>query len=123
MNQEGYTPYCGNIDGCSMPRTHFNGNQFECRECKWVSSFPIDFICEYKHKWKVGESKMGKENKIRFSDGSQLTAAMSNVLASRLGGVAVKAMSPEQSVGDSIDRGLILRRLLEEAGFEVREIQ
>ena len=66
---------------------------------------------------------MGKENKIRFSDGSQLTAAMSNVLTSRLGGVAVKAMSPEQSVGDSIDRGLILRRLLEEAGFEVREIQ
>jgi hypothetical protein len=47
-----------------------------------------------------------------------LTAAMDNVLASKLGKVAVAAGDPKRTdVGDSIDRGLILRRLLEEAGF------
>lgn len=51
MEQEGYSPYCGNND-CFLrwPRTTFNGKQFECK-CGWKSQFPTDFICEYKHKW------------------------------------------------------------------------
>lgn len=46
-----------------------------------------------------------------------LTAAMDNTLAWKLGRICRQAASPEQSVGDPIDRGLILRRLLEEGGF------
>jgi hypothetical protein len=47
-----------------------------------------------------------------------LTCAMDNVFASVLGGVAREAGNPRHpKVGDSIDRGLILRRLLEEEGF------
>lgn len=61
---------------------------------------------------------------MKFSNGEILTSAMDNVLASRLGGVALNAGNPKRDgVGDSIDRGLILRRLLEEAGFEIRETQ
>jgi hypothetical protein len=48
-----------------------------------------------------------------------LNAAMDNVLAWKLGKVANEAMDPKQSVGDYIDRGLILLRLLNEAGFDV----
>jgi len=49
-----------------------------------------------------------------------LTAAMDNVLASKLGNIAIEAGNPKhEGVGDSIDRGLILRRLLEEAGFQL----
>jgi len=47
-----------------------------------------------------------------------LTAAMNNVLASKLGGIAREAGKHNPlGVGDSIDRGLILRRFLEEQGF------
>lgn len=48
MEQEGYSPYCGN-DKCGhvWPRTKFDGDQFRCR-CGWVSQFPDDFIAEYK---------------------------------------------------------------------------
>ena len=46
-----------------------------------------------------------------------LTGYMNNEDASSLGQVARETMSPKQSVGDSIDRGLILRRLLQEKGF------
>lgn len=49
-----------------------------------------------------------------------MTASMDNVYASRLGDCAREAMAPHQKVGDSIDRGLILLRLFNEAGFEVR---
>lgn len=49
-----------------------------------------------------------------------LTAAMDNVIASRLGQIATQAGKPDRKdVGDSIDRGLILRRLLEEAGYGI----
>ncbi len=51
MTREGYTPYCGNMEKCSMPRTFFNGKQFQCPYCGWVSSFPEDFIKRYKEKW------------------------------------------------------------------------
>lgn len=47
-----------------------------------------------------------------------LTAAMDNVLASKLGEIAAAAGDPKRTgIGDSIDRGLVLRRLLEEDGF------
>ena len=46
-----------------------------------------------------------------------LTDAMDNVLAWRLGEVAHKAVEAHSC--DLIDRGLILRRLLEESGFAV----
>lgn len=49
-----------------------------------------------------------------------LTAAMDNVLAWRLGEIARDAGSPSRTdVGDLIDRGLILRRLLEEQNFQI----
>ncbi len=49
-----------------------------------------------------------------------LESSMDNVLAWRLGEVARDAGNPERKdVGDLIDRGLILRRLLEEKGFRL----
>ena len=54
MNEKGYSPYCGNNvsryaeGGCSNPRTSFNGEQFVCHECGWISQFPADFIKRYK---------------------------------------------------------------------------
>lgn len=51
MNEKNYTPYCGSV-GCRVcPRTHFDGEQFFCKQCGWRSSFPADFIAEYKAKW------------------------------------------------------------------------
>jgi hypothetical protein len=50
----------------------------------------------------------------------EITPAMDNVLAWRLGEIARKAGTADNSVaGDPIDRGLILLRLLNEAGFEL----
>lgn len=55
--------------------------------------------------------------------GEPLTAAMDSVTASRLGQIALYAGHPSRKdVGDSIDRGLILRRLLEEKGFAICQI-
>jgi hypothetical protein len=49
-----------------------------------------------------------------------LTELMDNVLAWRLGEIASDAGDPQRKgVGDLIDRGLILRRLLEEKGFYI----
>jgi len=51
-------------------------------------------------------------------DVRELDAGMDNVLAYRLGKIASEAGNPNRhDVGDEIDRGLILRRLLEEKGF------
>lgn len=50
-----------------------------------------------------------------------LTALMPNTIAWRLGEVCMDAASLEQKVGDPIDRGLILLRLLNERGFDVVE--
>lgn len=50
-----------------------------------------------------------------------LTSLMDNVIASRLGDIAIKAGGRRSDVGDSIDRGLILLRLLKEGGFNVIE--
>jgi len=51
MIQENYTPYCGSVD-CryGMPRTVFNGKQFQCRS-GWQSSFDNSFILNYKSWW------------------------------------------------------------------------
>ena len=48
LTRPNYAPYCGNIN-CTrgIPRTRFNGNQFECG-CGWVSAFDDEFITEYK---------------------------------------------------------------------------
>lgn len=49
-----------------------------------------------------------------------LTAAMPNTVAWRLGEAAKQAGNPARvDVGDLIDRGLILLRLLNELGFDV----
>ena len=49
-----------------------------------------------------------------------LTAAMDNLLAYKLGKIAREAGNEKRTdVGDYIDRGLILRRLLEENGFSL----
>jgi hypothetical protein len=50
-----------------------------------------------------------------------LTALMPNTIAWRLGEVCMDVASPAQKVGDPIDRGLILLRLLNERGFDVVE--
>lgn len=52
MTQRGYTPYCGAMDTCrTMPRSFFNGKQFQCRACGWQSQFEAEFIEQYKAKW------------------------------------------------------------------------
>lgn len=49
-----------------------------------------------------------------------LTAWMDNVIAARLGKVALAAGARTDGMAESVDFGLRLRRLLEESGFEVR---
>jgi hypothetical protein len=48
LTQKGYTPYCGDSQ-CRfrMPRTAFNGKQFQCM-CGWQSAFEPAFIEDYK---------------------------------------------------------------------------
>ena len=58
MDNINYRPYCGNntprhlSTGCTNPRTEYRtiDSQFICPECKWISSFPEDFIKRYKIK-------------------------------------------------------------------------
>ncbi|WP_414609265.1 hypothetical protein [Stenotrophomonas pavanii] len=51
LNREGYTPYCGEVHcTAGMPRTTWDGEQFRCR-CGWRSSFPAEFIADYKAAW------------------------------------------------------------------------
>lgn len=50
--------------------------------------------------------------------GDILTSAMDNQLAWHLGDYARKAATSKEA-GDQIDRGLILLRLLNEAGFDI----
>lgn len=48
MKDPHYSPYCGDFDCVfGMPRTKWNGSQFECK-CGWVSRFPVIFIDTYK---------------------------------------------------------------------------
>jgi predicted RNA-binding Zn-ribbon protein involved in translation (DUF1610 family) len=53
LNTAGYSPYCGNSDCKTMPRTRFNGSQFVCPHCGWTSEFPAEFIKAYKKKWNL----------------------------------------------------------------------
>lgn len=53
MEQKGYTPYCGSDTCKTMPRTKFNGKQFECPHCEWQSQFPEEFIQQYTEQWKL----------------------------------------------------------------------
>lgn len=46
-----------------------------------------------------------------------LNASMDNVDAVKLGEIAVEVGTQKEGIGDGIDRGLILRRRLEEEGF------
>lgn len=61
-----YTPYCGSLrckPGISItrwPRTFFNGTQFECAKCGWVSKFPKSFIEKYKTKFKLNDNQIKK---------------------------------------------------------------
>jgi predicted RNA-binding Zn-ribbon protein involved in translation (DUF1610 family) len=48
MTIQGYSPYCGNYECKTSPRTKFNGDQFKCPRCGWVSMFPKEFIDKYK---------------------------------------------------------------------------
>ena len=43
-----YTPYCGGDNCRTMPRTFFNGKQFQCPDCGWQSLFEKEFIKAYK---------------------------------------------------------------------------
>lgn len=48
LSEPGYTPYCGGETCRVMPRTFFNGEQFQCPSCGWKSSFEPEFIEIYK---------------------------------------------------------------------------
>lgn len=50
----------------------------------------------------------------------EILGYLSNKYAFRLGMVGLKLMRyPQEKIGDEIDRGLVLKRLLEEAGFGI----
>lgn len=49
MERKGYRPGCGVCR--PFQRTVFNGEQFECKYCGWVSGYDKDFIQIYKQKW------------------------------------------------------------------------
>ena len=54
MSVKWYSPYCGSSGSlCTLPRTHFDGQQFVCRQCGRRSGFPKEFITEYKKKWGI----------------------------------------------------------------------
>jgi hypothetical protein len=70
----------------------------------------------------VDPGKPGSDKTIlvlgSFEYGDPLTSDMDNTLAWKLGKITLEAGDPNRKdVGDPIDRGLILRRLLEEKGF------
>jgi len=55
-------------------------------------------------------------------DDKPLGASMQNEEAMTLGRIAAEAGGKRSDVGDPIDRGLILVRLLKEAGFDVYKV-
>lgn len=57
MDNANYRPFCGNLiprevrHSCYGPRTELRPDgQFICPNCKWVSTFPADFIKRYKER-------------------------------------------------------------------------
>lgn len=66
----------------------------------------------------MNKNTVEQESRTHSTPPNALDCGMDNVLAWRLGEIASNAGDPLRSgVGDQIDRGLILRRLLEEKGF------
>lgn len=53
IEQKGYSPYCGNYDSCSMPRTFYREGQFHCPICYWTSEFPKEFMDLYHKRWNI----------------------------------------------------------------------
>ncbi len=76
MGRKGYTPYCGNGKCTEMPRTFFDGEQFECRHCNWRSDFPSEFITEYKNKWSKEDIMKNKLGNLLFQLGNLHTAVI-----------------------------------------------
>ena len=66
MEQKNYSPYCGGDSCWEMPRTVFNGEQFVCRQCGWVSRFPKKFIDEYKEKWGIEMKAVSRNEFYEF---------------------------------------------------------
>lgn len=60
LTRKNYTPYCGSPDCRNMPRTFFNGEQMECPDCSWQSSFEPELIEEYKAKQLELENSNGE---------------------------------------------------------------
>lgn len=48
-----YRPYCGNENCSKTPRTFWNGKQFECSCCGWISEFEKEFIDNYKSRYSL----------------------------------------------------------------------
>lgn len=49
LKDKNYRPYCGNSIFNCMTRVELRPDgQFICPNCKWISSFPEDFIKLYK---------------------------------------------------------------------------
>lgn len=69
MRRKGYSPYCGLEAKCpdSWPRTVFDGEQFVCPSCGWVSEFNDEFIEKYKKKWGLdnGHFSISSNNHLR----------------------------------------------------------
>lgn len=47
LTRVGYAPYCGNVRCKTLKRTDFNGDQFTCFSCGWVSKHSIAFLNKY----------------------------------------------------------------------------
>lgn len=60
MKDPKYTPYCGAVECYARwPRTHFNGEQFECR-CGFVTEFNSAFIADWKAKHTEASNPQGE---------------------------------------------------------------
>ena len=101
-------PYCENIGWYMVPDS--NGEPTP-EQCRWCYTMPNS---------KFNKQQKEESDTVTLPTQRPLTAAMDNVTASKLGAIAIAAGDPKRNgVGDSIDRGLILRRLLEEGGFQL----
>lgn len=74
MTRPGYAPYCGSnvprppvVNGCTNPRTVFNGDQFVCPDCGFTTEFPDEFILLYKINWGLFDHVI--EYKVKKQDG------------------------------------------------------
>lgn len=91
-------------------------NNWDCDRHAHNNGFPCR-LCDVKKLLDTLDTSPGipdNSNEKQFLD-----CGMNNQLAWRLGEIASDAGDPERDVGDHIDRGLILLRLLNESGFQV----